>query len=207
VPIGTVPAAPRTTTQDKIMNKLLKFARKGAHILNHRLRTQGVRVTLLWVFSRGYSKLTGVPILAHSRITPEIYVGGQFGRRGKRRLEQAGISGDVNLRREFDDAAHGLALARYCHLPTVDDAAPTTDHLEKGVAFIRQVVDDGGKVYIHCAGGVGRAPTMAAAYFISRGMALDEALRLIRQTRPFINIMPPQMDLLRQFEQKTRNTP
>ena len=26
----------------------------------------------------------------------------------------------VNMRVEYDDAAHGLALARYCHLPTVD---------------------------------------------------------------------------------------
>ncbi|MBI5960592.1 MAG: dual specificity protein phosphatase family protein, partial [Chloroflexi bacterium] len=113
----------------------------------------------------------------------------------------------VNLRTEFDDAAHGLSLAQYCHLPTVDDGAPTFDHLEKGVDFIRQVVDSGGKVYIHCAGGVGRAPTMAAAYFISRGLSLDEALKLIRKTRPFINIMPPQMDQLKQFEEKSRTTP
>jgi protein-tyrosine phosphatase len=59
-------------------------------------------------------------------------------------------------------------------------------------------------VYIHCAGGVGRAPTLAAAYFITQGMTLDEALALIRRTRPFIHIMPAQMDQLRQFEVSQR---
>lgn len=179
--------------------KLFKFARKGLRIVAHRLRTQGLRTTLTWVYGRGLPKLTGVPLLGFSRITPEIYVGPQFGQRGKRHLQKAGITGLVNLRTEFDDAAHGLALERYCHLPTVDDEAPTLAHLQQGVDFIREVVSDGGSVYIHCAGGVGRAPTLAAAYFIAEGKTLDEALALIRRARPFINIMPPQMEQLRRF--------
>lgn len=106
------------------------------------------------------------------------------------------------MRSEFDDAAHGLALESYCHLPTLDDAAPSLEHLEQGVVFIHQAVSEGGKVYIHCSGGVGRGPTMAAAYFISQGHTLDEALALLRKSRPFINIMPVQMDQLRRFEAK-----
>ena len=181
------------------MNRLWRYARKGWRILVHRLRTQGLRVTLIWVYGRGWPKLTGVPLFRYSRITPQIYVGGQYGKRGKRKLEAAGISGDLNLRTEFDDAAHGLALADYCHLPTVDDDAPSVEHLQQGVDFIRRVLAAGGRVYVHCAGGVGRAPTMAAAYFVAQGMTLDEALALIRRTRPFINITPPQMARLREF--------
>jgi protein-tyrosine phosphatase len=188
------------------MRKLVKLANKGIHILGHRLRTQGLRVTLLWAFSRGYSKITGIPIIRHSQVTPHIFIGGQFGPRGKRKLERLGIEADVNLRTEFDDAAHGLALAQYCHLPTTDDEAPTFEHLSQGVAFIERVVGSGGKVYIHCAGGVGRAPTLAAAYLVTQGMALDEALALIRKTRPFINIMPPQMAQLKEFEARHRET-
>ncbi len=176
------------------------FARKGASILARRLRDQGLRTTLIWVYGRGLPKLTGVPLARFSRVTPGLYVGGQFGRRGKRKLEQLGVTGDVNMRVEFDDAAHGLALAHYCHLPTVDDEAPSLDHLEAGAAFIQREIAGGGQVYIHCAGGVGRAPTMAAAYLITQGMPLDSALDLIRQTRPFIRIMPPQMAQLRHFE-------
>jgi protein-tyrosine phosphatase len=186
------------------MRTLAGKAHKGLDILSYRLRTQGLRVTLLWVFSRSYSKLTGIPIIRHSQITPQLYVGGQFGQRGKRTLERLGITADVNLRTEFDDAAHGLALAQYCHLPTTDDEAPSFEHLRQGAAFIGRVIGDGGKVYIHCAGGVGRAPTLAAAYLITQGMALDQALALIRKTRPFIKIMPPQMARLREFEAQHR---
>jgi len=178
----------------------LAFARKGASILARRLRDQGPRATLFWVYGRGLPKLTGIPMVRYSRVTPALYVGGQYGQRGRRKLEQLGVTGDVNMRTEFDDAAHGLALAHYCHLPTVDDDAPSLHHLETGAAFIQREIAEGGKVYIHCAGGVGRAPTMAAAYLITQGMTLDSALDLIRQTRPFIRIMPPQMDQLRHFE-------
>jgi hypothetical protein len=180
--------------------KLLNYLGKGFRIVTHRLRTQGLRTTLLWLYARGIPKLTGVPLRRYSAVTPAVYVGPQYGRRGKRVLETWGITGVVNLRIEFDDAAHGLALAEYCHLPTIDDAAISLDHLRQGVTFIERVVQAGGKVYIHCAGGVGRAPTMAAAYFISQGKTLDEALALIRAARPFINIMPPQMARLKEFE-------
>jgi len=181
------------------MSKFLRYARKGLRILARRLRTQGLRVTLIWVYGRGWPKLTGVPLFRYSRITPQIYVGGQYGRRGKRKLEAAGITAGLNLRTEFDDAAHGLALEQYCHLPTVDDDAPSMEHLHKGVSFIRRVLSGGGRVYIHCAGGVGRAPTMAAAYFVTQGMTVPEALALIRRTRPFISITPAQMARLREF--------
>lgn len=178
--------------------------RKGWRILAHRLRTQGLRTTLLWLYARGVPKLTGVPLLRYSEVTPQLYVGPQYGRRGKRALERAGITAGVNLRVEFDDAAHGLALVDYCHLPTVDDAAPSVEHLERGVAFVREQIEAGRKVYIHCAGGVGRAPTLAAAYLISAGMTRDEALETIRRARPFINIMPPQMALLAEYEAEQR---
>jgi protein-tyrosine phosphatase len=186
------------------MHKLWRFARKGAQLLIYRLRTQGLRTTLVWVYGRGFTKLTGIPLRRYSQITPDVYIGAQYGRRGKRALEQWAISGVVNLRTEFDDAAHGLALEHYCHLPTVDDDAPSLDHLRTGADFVRREIEGGGKVYIHCAGGVGRAPTLAAAYFITQGMTLDEALALIRRTRPFIHIMPAQMDQLRQFEVSQR---
>jgi hypothetical protein len=187
-----------------LMRRLLRSAYKGLRILIFRLRAQGARTTLVWLVGRGVPKLTGIPLAHYSRVTPEVYVGGQFGRRGKRKLELLGITGDVNMRVEFDDAARGLALAQYCHLPTRDDDAPTLEHLAEGAAFIQGVIDRGGRVYIHCAGGIGRAPTMAAAYFIARGMTLDEALALIKRARPFIRIMPPQMERLREFEAARR---
>lgn len=182
------------------MGKKLASIKKGFTILNYRLRTQGLKTTLLWAYGRGLPKLTGVPLLQYSRITPEIYVGPQYNLAGKRKLESMGITAGINMRLEFDDAAHGLALEKYCYLPTIDDEAPALDHLNAGIDFIQHMLAEGRKVYIHCAGGVGRAPTMAAAYFISQGLTLAETLTLIKKTRPFIKIMPPQMALLKRFE-------
>lgn len=183
---------------------LWNYLRKGWRILAHRLRTQGLRTTLLWAYARGVPKLTGVPLLRHSEVTPQLYVGPQYGRRGKQALERAGISAGVNLRAEFDDAAHGLALVEYCHLPTVDDDALTPEDLARGVAFVREQIEAGRKVYIHCAGGVGRAPTLAAAYLIATGMTRDDAIATIRRARPFITITPPQMAALADYEARQR---
>ena len=178
------------------MRRYLSYAKKGWAILWDRLRTQGLRVTLLWMYARGIPSLTGVPILRYCQVTPQLFVGAQYNRRGKRLLESAGIQAGVNLRIEFDDAAHGLSLDQYCYLPTVDDTPPSLENLMTGIRFIQQVIEGGGKVYIHCAGGVGRAPTMAAAYLISTGMERDDAIRLIRRARPFIHIMPGQYEQL-----------
>jgi dual specificity MAP kinase phosphatase len=174
--------------------------KKTGRIFINRLRTQGILTTLIWFYGRGIPYLTGVPLERYSRITPNIYLGAQYGPVGKRKLEQLGITGSVNMRIEFDSAEHGLALNQHCHLPTIDDDAPTLEHLEKGIDFIQQVIDEGGKVYIHCAGGIGRAPTMTVAYLISQGHTLAEAIALVKKYRPFINIMPPQMEQLKRFE-------
>ncbi len=182
------------------MASLVGFVRKGTRILFTRLREQGVAVTGKWVYARGYTKLTGLPTLSFSRVTPQLYVGAQHNARGKALLERHGIYYCVNMRDEYDDAANGIALRHYCYLPTIDDTAPSFDHLWKGVHFIQDAVRADGKVYIHCAGGIGRAPTMAAAYLVSTGLTLEDAIALIKHSRPFINIMPSQLEALRTFE-------
>ena len=178
--------------------------KKGFRILVRRLREQGLRTTLLWIYARGVPKLTDIPILRFSRVTPQLFVGPQYRARGRALLEKNDIHYDVNMRIEFDDAEHRLALANYCHLPTVDDEAPSFEHLDQGAAFIGDAVAAGGKVYIHCAGGIGRASTMAAAYLIHTGMMLDEAIAAIQRVRPFIRIMPPQMVCLQEYEKRIR---
>ncbi|MBE2236656.1 MAG: dual specificity protein phosphatase family protein [Caldilineaceae bacterium] len=180
--------------------KLGAEMRKGWRILTRRLQEQGLWVTLQWMWGRGLSYVTGVPVLKYSRVTPQLYVGSQFNAAGRRALERAGISAVVNLRTEFDDAAYGLAFPNYCYLPTVDDTSPSPAHFQKGVDFIQAQIEAGGAVYVHCKAGVGRAPTMAAAYLISQGHSADEAIALIKQVRPFITITPPQMEALRVYE-------
>jgi protein-tyrosine phosphatase len=182
------------------MQKLIQHFKTGREIISFRLRNHGLATTFLWAYVRLVDFIRGVPFHRYCQITPVLFVGPQYRKAGKRALERWGITASVNMRTEYDDALHGLTFDQYCHLPTVDDQAPTLDQLDRGVEFIGKVLSDGGKVYIHCAGGIGRAPTMAAAYFIHQGMALEEAIELIRRSRPIIRIMPPQLEQLKRFE-------
>lgn len=186
------------------MANIIHLLKKGAGVLSRRLKTQGLHTTLLWAYGRGMPFITGVPMLRYGMVTPQLCVGAQFNARGKRVLEQQGFNACVNMRIEKDDAALGLALERYLHLPTVDDEAPSMEHLERGAVFIRDVIAGQGKVYIHCGAGVGRAPTMAAAYLVAEGHSLREALEMIRAARPFITITPPQIARLKEWERYIR---
>lgn len=172
---------------------------KSLRILAWRLRHHGLWVVFTWAWTRIYLWTVGRPVLRYCPITPQVYVGGQMNGRGWRWLAAQGLSADVNMRSEFDDAAHGIAPDAYLWLPTNDDHAPTLEQLHTGVAFIRQIVEQGGKVYVHCGSGVGRAPTMAAAYLVSTGLSADQAWALIRKTRPFIKPTQPQLAALEQF--------
>jgi hypothetical protein len=179
--------------------KPLRLAIKGLGILVWRLRYQGLAATFTWAWTRVYLWLMGRPVLRYCQITPELYVGGRMNARGWRRLAAQGLTASLNMRSEFDDAVYGLGPEDYLWLPTDDDHAPTLDQLRQGVGFIRATLERGGRVYVHCASGVGRAPTMAAAYLVSTGLTPGEALALIRKTRPFIKPMAVQVAALEQF--------
>jgi protein-tyrosine phosphatase len=114
-------------------------------------------------------------------------------------MEARGVTAVVNLRIEFDDKTAGIAPLRYLHLPTVDDEAPTLDQLRTGVEFIAEETAREGGIYIHCASGVGRAATMAAAYLISRGMSPDQAWMAIRKVRPFVRPTAVQIEQIERF--------
>lgn len=190
---------------------MLKLAAKGIRTISDRVRTQGIRTTVLWAYARGKPKITGVPLLKYSRVTDSIYVGPQHRVNGKHALERAGITHIINLRSEFDDRSYGLTIGEaqsdtYCYLPTIDDDPISAEDIETGIAFIGSAIENGGKVYIHCSAGVGRAPSMAAAFLISKGCGTEEALELIRQARPFIKPTAVQISALKLFEREVRQS-
>ncbi len=177
------------------MNKIARALR----IMSSRLRDQGVGTTALWAADHGVRMLTGAPIQRLSQVTPQVHVGGQYRRRGWRRLARRGVTAVVNMRTEFDDNHAGIAPARYLYLPTVDDLPPSLEDLYTGVAFITEEIARGGGVYIHCGAGVGRAPAMAAAYLVSTGLSPEEAWARIRAVRPFIRPRPAQVEQIETF--------
>jgi predicted protein tyrosine phosphatase len=162
-----------------------------------------------WVSFLGLAELfarfiTGAPIQSLSQITPQLHISGQHQGRGWKTLSKRGITAMVNMRTEFDDQAAGIAPPRYMHLKIIDNTPPTLEHLQAGSDFIAQELREGGKVYIHCAAGVGRAPTMAAAYLVSTGRSPADAWRQIRKVRPFIRPTAAQIAQVDAFAEKVR---
>lgn len=151
--------------------------------------------------------ILGRPVYRYSRITPQMYIGGQHRKHGWQSMQLEGITAVVNLRQETDDAKYGIVPERYLYLPTRDNNPPTLEDLSSGVDFIREEIEHGGKVYIHCGVGVGRAPTLAAAYLISTGMTPVQAWKHIRDVRPFIWPMKSQYQRVEEYAALLRNHP
>ncbi|CAE7491733.1 PTPMT1 [Symbiodinium sp. CCMP2456] len=84
---------------------------------------------------------------------------------------------------------HGIEQLQ---LPTLDTTPPSLEHLRDGVAFVRarlKATGGRGRIYIHCKGGRGRASCMAAACLMAnQGMDLESALRMLKATRPVVEL-------------------
>lgn len=180
---------------------------KFFRLLGVRLATQGVKATLQWMFNVFNRLVLDLPIRSQCEVTPQLFVGPQFKQRGWKRLQGWGITGVVNLRRERDDLSLGVDIPHYLYLPTTDDDAPAIEDLTRGVYFIDVQIRSGGKVYIHCGAGVGRAPTMAAAYLISVGDTPQAAMERIRRVRRFIRPTHGQVEQLQRFYELKQTKP
>lgn len=172
---------------------------KLLYIFYRRFIEQGLSSTGLWIAEKISRRLRGISPAVTSLVYPGLYVGGQQSRRGLARMQAAGIGAVVNMREESDDAVRDVAPACYLWLPTTDDAPPRLQDLERGVTFIEEQRAANRGVYVHCASGVGRAPTMAAAYLVSKGMSPEEAWATIHRARPFIRPTPPQFAVIEAF--------
>jgi predicted protein tyrosine phosphatase len=145
-----------------------------------------LHLTWLRVYEQVVRLMTGAPIRRYSEVTPLLHIGGQHYPNGMAEIEARGIKAVVNLRKEFDDTAAGVATDNYLHLLITDNTPPSQEQLRSGVEFITRQIEQGNGVYIHCGVGAGRAPTVAAAYLVSTGMTPEEAWRTLRAVRPFI---------------------
>ncbi len=89
----------------------------------------------------------------------------------------------------------GLNIRR---IPILDYGTPT---LRDFRAFLKEVMDalTAGKIVVHCQYGYGRTGTMAAAYWISKGLSADDAVKKIRLANPKAVETEGQISSLRKF--------
>lgn len=112
-------------------------------------------------------------------------------------LLDIGITAEIDLEHERQDAAPDMPV--YLWLPVPDKTAPAPEQFMAGVSLIDQMVKRGKKVYVHCQYGHGRSPTLVAAYFISQGKTVDEAIDTVVKARPEIHLEGVQKEALREY--------
>ena len=100
-------------------------------------------------------------------------------------LREAGVTLLVSLLRGHpSDEAVRRAGLRLLRLPVPDFGVPSGEQLREFVAEVRAELAAGGKVVVHCVGGLGRTGTFIAAYLISEGRGAQEAIDFVRRRRP-----------------------
>jgi protein-tyrosine phosphatase len=93
------------------------------------------------------------------------------------------------LERAYD--AHGL---RFHRVPVPDcDSDVLMARLDQIVHLLRDLLGDGGRVYLHCNAGMNRAPTVAIAYLhAAHGLPLSAAREFVKARRhcvPYMRVL------------------
>ncbi|MDR7127086.1 ADP-ribosylglycohydrolase family protein, partial [Pseudotabrizicola sp. 4114] len=73
------------------------------------------------------------------------------------------------------------------HVPIPDLSVPTPKYMARWRELsphLHRILENGGRVLVHCRGGLGRAGTIAALLLVERGRPASEAMTLVRAARP-----------------------
>ena len=101
------------------------------------------------------------------------------------------IVGVVNMCNEWSgpESQYSKVGIEQLRLQTFDTMSPTLENLEKGISFINNKLkkNKNEKIFIHCKGGIGRAATMGLAYYISKGMNIEDAFQLLKSKRSIVH--------------------
>jgi protein-tyrosine phosphatase len=135
-----------------------------------------------------------------NEITDHLYAGARLNHGDWYVLASLNITVNINLQAESQDRFAGATPEVSLWVPTPDWFGPGIDKLQTCVRFIRLMIAENRKVYVHCNAGIGRAPTVATAYLISTGMHLQDALNHVRLKRPRSRPNDEQIRQLTEFE-------
>jgi hypothetical protein len=147
--------------------------------------------------------------LNYSDVTPQISVGGAFGKRQIKRLKHRGVTAVVDCRQEARDDADALREAGidFVHIPTLDRHGFTYDQMQYGVEWVLEHTSRGGRAFVHCEHGVGRGPLLACCVLVGQGYPAPEALRIVRSARWQALPNDRQLTALLAFERQWRERP
>ncbi len=113
-------------------------------------------------------------------------------------LVKKGITADISLEEKKVDAPLGVDY--YVWLPTRDHFAPQLKKLLFGVQCIDYFVKNNIKIFVHCKNGHTRAPTLVVAYYIYKGMKINEAITFVKAKRTQMHLSASQKRSLLAFQ-------
>ena len=121
-----------------------------------------------------------------SPITGDLFIGTTPSTNDYNHLRDLGVRLVINMRVEYRPRkdSHEPPL-QLLWLPSFDSPLIpiSIKYLERGAKTALETINNGGKVYAHCAGGVHRAVTIGACILIAQGHETESAMRLIKSQR------------------------
>lgn len=113
---------------------------------------------------------------------------------------------DQNQQSPRYDPTRAVSLGYVRHsIPVRDFQPPSLAQLQEFVTLVRSA-GPADKVIVHCEGGTGRTGTMAAAYWIAKGLSPSQAIAKVRKARPGAVETDEQRAVLKEFG-KRRGSP
>jgi protein-tyrosine phosphatase len=113
-------------------------------------------------------------------------------------LKKLGVDADINVEGEHPEQAHGMEVSMW--LPTPEHESPSPAQLFVGGNAIRNLIQVGKTVYVHCEKGHVRSAVVVGAYLVLTGMSSKDALDFIREKRPVIHPNDGHYEALKAFE-------
>lgn len=125
--------------------------------------------------------------MEYSKITDTLIIGTTPHLEDYEILDRLGVRLVINMRMERPPFRASFKTPfDFLWLPTMD--TPFTPIsiklLKKGVKTALEIVENGGKVYTHCAEGIHRSIAMGSAILIAQGFSAENAMHLIKEKRP-----------------------
>jgi Dual specificity phosphatase, catalytic domain len=128
----------------------------------------------------------------YGQVTPYLFTGGELLLKGEaEELAERGVTHIIDNRAEQNSIDLILHTdIEYLHNGVNDDGFPKpVSWFQRGVEFALAAINNGGKVYSHCAAGINRGPSMAYAILRAQGYSKREAIDAIQRVRPEARIL------------------
>jgi len=139
-----------------------------------------------------------------SQILPFLFIGNQRDAQNRDLLGRLGITHVLNVTSHLP--THFEDVIAYLRCPANDNCGQNIkQYFNDAISFIEAARCTGGRILVHCQGGVSRSPSIVLAYIIARyDRSLMEAFQFVKSQR---QIIAPNFNFLGQlldFEQRCR---